>query len=177
MNNGYSQSSKHEWLKWSLWTLLVLAIACIIYAIFLYNDLYDSKTAGFADTEKQILAQTAITDVEKIEHYNGDSPYHIVYGKNGDNEEKIIFYPLNGNEKNLTTIDTSRIISEQQILNAWENQCSKCQFVHINPALVDGEPLWEIAYYKDNKSTYVLDYLSMDDASRIEQLHFSKLVK
>ncbi|RDW22066.1 DUF5590 domain-containing protein [Oceanobacillus chungangensis] len=177
MNNGYSQSTKRIWLKKGLVTVLVIAFACLIYAIFLYNDLYESKIEGFAETEKQILAQTAIIEVDKIERYNGESPYHVVHGKNEDNEEKIIFYPLIGNEKNLTTINKADIISEQQILNAWQNQCSQCQLVHISPALMEQEPLWEIAYYKDNKSKYVLDYLSMDDASRKEQLQFSKLLK
>ncbi|AXI09328.1 hypothetical protein CV093_11060 [Oceanobacillus sp. 143] len=177
MNNGYSQSPKRNWLIKGLITILVIAVACLIYALFLYNNLYESKVEGFAETKKQILAQTAITEVDKIERYNGDSPYHVVYGKNKENEEKIIFYPLNGKEKNLTTVDQADIILEQQILNAWKNQCNHCELVHISPALMDQEPLWEIAYYEDNKSRYVLDYLSMDDASRKEQLHFSKLIK
>lgn len=91
--------NKSKWLLWSSLTLLIILIALGIYGIVLYNNLYDSKTAGFDETSRQILSQTSITEIEKIEQYNGSAAYHVLFGKNDANEEKLIFYPLEGNEK------------------------------------------------------------------------------
>ncbi|MGJ9456790.1 DUF5590 domain-containing protein [Oceanobacillus sp. CF4.6] len=168
------RSSRSGWLLRSSLLLLVIILACIIYAVYLYNDLYDSKTEGFHETSKQILNQTSITEVEKIERYSGSTSYHVIFGINDENEEKLIFYPLEGNEKELTTIDRSKVLSEEEIVNLWRTQCNECEFVKINPALENDEPLWEITYH-DNHNRYVMDYLSIYDGSPVESYVFKKM--
>ncbi|WP_067725503.1 cell wall elongation regulator TseB-like domain-containing protein [Oceanobacillus damuensis] len=167
-------SSKSNWLLWSFVSIVVIILACSIYAVYLYNEIYGSKTAEFAETSRQILNQTAITEIEKVEQYNGSEAYHIVFGENDENEEKLIFYPLAGNEKELTTIDRTEIMSEEAILDQWQAQCNGCEFIKINPALENDEPLWEITY-NDNNNRYVMDYLSIYDGSREEQYRLKKI--
>jgi uncharacterized protein YpmB len=167
-------NSKSIWLKWSSILLLVIILACIIYAVYLYNDLYKSKTAGFDETTEQILNQTSIAEVEKIEKYNGSSPYHVVFGLNDANQEQLIFYPLEGKEKELTTINKSEIISEEEVLSLWQTKCNECELVRINPALENNEPLWEITYH-DSQNRYVMEYLSFYDGAPVESYHFRKM--
>lgn len=164
------------WFLWSLIITLVIIISCFIYALFLYHDLKESKSAGFEETEKQILDGTSITEVEKIEQFNGEEAFHVVYGENKEHEKKIIFYPLKGTEKNLTTINESEIISKKQVLDKWREQCQDCELVKIVPALVDNKALWELTY-NDKSNRYVLDYLSLYDGSRFEQYRFKQMFK
>ncbi|MBY7143514.1 DUF5590 domain-containing protein [Virgibacillus sp. NKC19-3] len=163
-----------SWLFWSVLIFILLTVSCLLYAMFLYLDVMDSKTAGVEETKEQILNATAITEIDKIEQFNGTESYHVVFGKDEDNEEKIIFYPLEGNEKTLTTIDKSEIVTEESVRNQWMNECSGCELLNIVPALVDDTPLWEIAY-NDNSNRYILDYLSIYDGTRYEQYRLNRM--
>ncbi|MBR7795581.1 MAG: DUF5590 domain-containing protein [Bacillota bacterium] len=162
-----------KWLKWSLLISIIILISCFIYMIFLYVDLKESKTAGYAETERQLLKANALTEVTAIKTFNGEKAYHVVFGKDGK-EEKIIFYPLEGKKKNLTTINQSEIIAEDAIIDDWKQQCNQCEFVKITPALVNENALWELTY-KDQSGRYVLDYLSIYDGSRYEQYRLKRM--
>ncbi|MBM7598386.1 uncharacterized protein YpmB [Virgibacillus halotolerans] len=176
INNSYSPDKKRSWFFWSLIIILIILIIGFIYAVFLYYDVKGSKTEGFAETEKQILNATSITKIDKIEQFNGDEAYHVIFGKDNKDEKKIIFYPLKGKEKNLTTIKQADIVSEDQIVNDWKAQCEQCKLVKVVPALVDDKALWEITY-SDESGRYVLDYLSLYDGSRYEQYRFRRMFK
>lgn len=176
INNRYSRFNEKRWFLWSTVLFLIVLISCIIYMVFLYIDLKDSKTAGFEETKKQILSNTSITSIEEIEQFNGNEAYHVIYGKNKDNDGKIIFYPLKGKEKNLTTIDQTEIITKKQVLSQWKEQCKGCELVKIVPALVKDKALWEITY-NDKSDRYVLDYVSLYDGSRYEQYRFKRMFK
>lgn len=176
INDRYSRFNGRRWVLWSSVLFLIVLISCIIYALFLYLDLMDSKTAGFEETKNQILSNTSITSIEKIEQFNGNEAYHVVYGENKDKEEKIIFYPLKGKEKNLTTIDQTEIFTKKQVLSQWKEQCNGCELVKIVPALVEDKALWEITY-SDKSDRYVLDYISLYDGSPFEQYRFKRMFK
>lgn len=170
------RSRFRNWFIWGLVILIIIIVYSFIYVLFLYHDLNESKTAGFEETEKQILGATSITEIEKIEQFNGAEAYHVIYGKDKKNKEKIIFYPLKGKKKDLTTINQSEIISKKQVLNKWKEQCNDCELVKIVPALVENKALWELTYH-DKSNRYVLDYLSLYDGSRYEQYRFKQMFK
>ncbi|WP_339227996.1 DUF5590 domain-containing protein [Oceanobacillus sp. FSL K6-2867] len=166
--------NKSKWLLWTSLPILIILIALGIYGIVLYNNLYNSKTAGFDETSKQILSQTSITEIDKIEQYNGSKAYHVLFGKNGEGEEKLIFYPLEGKEKSLTTIDKSEILTEEEIVSRWESECNNCKLIKVTPALEENEALWEIAY-NDMNNDYVLDYKSIYDGSSVHTYRFQRM--
>jgi uncharacterized protein YpmB len=176
INNSYSQDKNRSWFFWSLIIILIILITGLIYAVFLYQDVKASKTEGFDETKKQILNATSITEIDKIEQFNGEEAYHVIFGKDNKGVKKIIFYPLKGKEKNLTTIKQSDMVSEDQIQGEWKANCEHCKLVKIVPALVDNKPLWEITY-SDESGRYVLDYLSLYDGSRYEQYRFRQMFK
>ncbi|MEC5422491.1 DUF5590 domain-containing protein [Virgibacillus sp. C22-A2] len=172
----YLRYTGFNWFKWSLLIISLIAIVCFIAGIFLYLDLKESKYAGQDQTAEQILRATSITEIDKIEQFNGAEAYHVIFGKNDKNEEKIIFYPLEGNEKNLTTIDQSEIVTEQSVLQQIQQACTNCELIKILPALVNDEVLWEITYI-DNSSRYVMEYVSIYDGSQYEQYRFRRMFK
>jgi uncharacterized protein YpmB len=161
---------------WGSVILLLLLIAALVYSIFLYQEIMESRTDGFAETEEQIMDATSLVSIEKIEQFNGADAYHIVFGENEANEKKIIFYPLEGNEKNLTVLDQSEIVSEETILNEWQKSCSACEFIKAVPAIVEDQVLWELTYI-DESERYILDYVSIYDGTRYEQYRFTQMFK
>jgi len=170
-NKRYLESTGRKWLRRSLIILFILMISCFILALYFYYDLNNSRTSGFEETENVILDQTAITEVNHIERFHGAEAYHVVYGTNSEGAEKIILYPLEGTEKNITTIDTSEIIPKESVGAQWSEQCTGCELAGITPALIDGEALWELTYY-DSNNEYVMDYFSMYDGSNYHQFRF-----
>jgi len=172
-----NKPKRRNWfIIWGIIGISAVVLFCIIYAIVLYNNLYDSKTANYSETEEVILEQTSLKEIDTIEHFFGDEAYHVVYGKNEQGEEKIIFYPLEeeDGEKNITTIDFENVLSKEQIIQEWQQNCTSCQFVNLTPALLDEEELWEVAY-QDEQNRYVLAYYSMDDAEIYERLFFKSM--
>ena len=159
---------------WGSIILLLLLISAAVYSIFLYQDIMESKTERFAETETQILNATSLVAVEKIEQFNGAEAYHIVFGENEAGEQKIIFYPLEGQEKQLTVLDESEIVSEQTILDQLQADCSECKLIKAVPAIKDENELWEVMYI-DESARYILDYLSIYDGSRYERFQFTQM--
>ncbi|WP_010650618.1 DUF5590 domain-containing protein [Oceanobacillus massiliensis] len=170
------RNSNTSWLLWVSMLILAVILACLIYAVYLYNVLYDNKTAGFDETSEQIMSQTAIEKVENIEQYNGSSAYHVIFGINNKEEEKLIFYPLEGKEKELTTLDRAEIMPKEEVLNLWKTKCNECELVKIVPALESNEALWQITYH-DSDNRYVMEYVSIYDGTPVEQYRITRMFK
>ncbi|RLL48230.1 hypothetical protein D8M04_02845 [Oceanobacillus piezotolerans] len=170
----FSLSTGPSWLKIVSLSISVLLIIAIVYGIYLYNTIYDSKTVGFNETVNTIIEQTSISDVTSVERFHGDEAYHVVLGETEKGEEQIIFYPLEGKEKNITSVPTSEILPKDAILQDWYNSCDSCKFVRITPAILEDDVLWEIAYYTED-GRYGLDYISMYDGTLHEQYFFRKM--
>ncbi|RKQ37638.1 DUF5590 domain-containing protein [Oceanobacillus halophilus] len=173
-NRQFSQSTGRKWLRTILIILSIAAIIGLALGIYLYQDIMEEKRAGFDDTKEIIMSQTSITKVEQIDRFHGDKAYHIVYGENDKKEKKIIFYPLEGTEKNITTVNTSDIIKKEQILSNWSKKCNTCNLIDITPALIEDDVLWELTYYDEN-DRYVLDYFSIYDGTSFERYRFKRM--
>ncbi|MCF3941616.1 cell wall elongation regulator TseB-like domain-containing protein [Oceanobacillus alkalisoli] len=163
--------TRRKWLIFSMITFLLLFISMFIYGIFLYMDLNSERTEGHEATKRELLKQTEITEISKIENFNGEAAYHVVYGKSEEGNGKIIFYPLEGNEKTLTTVDSTEVLAPSSMIDRWQSDCRTCQLVKITPALLDEEILWELVYYDEN-DRYVFDYRSIYDGSDYEEIRY-----
>ncbi|WP_082918037.1 DUF5590 domain-containing protein [Oceanobacillus sp. Castelsardo] len=173
-NKQFSQSTGLNWIQKTFIIIIAIIVIVTIFGVYLYQDIMKNKSANFEQTREVILEQTPITKVNKIELYHGDEAYHLVYGSDEKGEEQIIFYPLKGKEKDITTIGYSEIIPKDQILQTWQQNCANCELNKISPALIEDKLLWEITYYDEN-DRYVLDYLSIHDGSSYEQYRFKRM--
>lgn len=173
-NKPFSQSTGLNWIQKSLIIILGLSIIVIAVGIFLYNDIINTKEMNFEETNRVIINQTPIVKVENIELYHGDEAYHIVYGVNENEEKLVIFYPLEGKEKNITTIKQSEMFPEERLYNQWLSSCVNCELINISPAIKEDTILWEITYYDEN-DYYVLHYFSIKDGSSYEKFRFKEL--
>src|SRR5699024_9534376 len=74
---------------------------------------------------------------------------------------------------NIKTYKSEDLVSEETILNEWEQTCNQCEFIKIQPAIIDNELLWEITYnYDDNR--YFIDYYFMLDCTYYESFRLRR---
>jgi len=176
IRNGWNdmRESKNRWVLWTLIVIAVLLLIGIGYSIYLYQIINDSRTAGFDNTKNQIESQTSYQNVHSIQSYYGENSYHVFYASNEDNEERLVFLPLEGEERELIAINTEDMMSEEAILDAWSSSCDTCRFADISPAYEDGQALWEITYH-DRDNQFVMDYYSIDGQSLEERYTYNKM--
>lgn len=175
-NKRFSRLNIPDWLKWTLAVLLLILIACFIYVVYLYNAIQQDKTASFEHVKDEVIAETELQTIDEVKRFHGDKAYYIVYGKTNSNNQKIIFYPFNNKNADITSVDKSEIISEETIQKEWKESCRNCNLFDITPALVGDKPSWEITF-TDDSNRYVIDNLSIYDGTRIEQFRFNQMFK
>lgn len=172
----YQQSKKSTWVKWVFVALLLVIIACLSYLIGLYHNIQQDKQAGFDETKEIVLRETDLIGINNIERYHGKNAYHIVFGYTENNVDKIVYVPLTNEEEDLMIIDQAEIVSKKTIENQLINECNKCKIISIIPGVEDDELLWELTYV-DDLDRYVLEYLSLYDATQSEQYRFRRMYK
>lgn len=172
----YQQREKSTWTKWIFLALLLIILACLTYLIVFYNNIQQDKQEGFTDTKDIVLRDTDLVEINEIERYHGEFAYHIVFGQTENNEEKIVFVPLIKDEQDLITIDQSEIVSKETLITQLQNECSTCKIISIIPGIEDNDLLWELTYV-DASDRYVLEYVSIYDATQYEQFRFKRSYK
>jgi len=178
MNINYYKSKKKipSWLKWLFTIIIIILLISVTFGLIMYNTIQKDKTKGYSQTEKDVLNNTDIVSIDKITHFFGEKEYHIAFGQDSDNNGEIAFVEQNENNEQILTFDSKEMISEQKIQSLWDKDCKDCKLIKITPAMVDKEPLWEIAY-ENHEEHYIINYLSMYDGSSYEQYHFKPTFK
>lgn len=162
-------------IKWMLIGLSLLLVVVFIYSAMIYKEIEENKKRGMPETEERVKQETDLTEIEKIESFNGAESYHVVYGVDKDEVKVILLVALN-TEEDIITINQEEIISQEKIQEQWTKRCSKCKMIKITPGIVDEEIVWELTY-RDEVGHYVLEYLSIIDGEQIERLRFTERFK
>lgn len=178
MNNHSFTSQKRvpASLKWSLLIILGILVIVLVFGIFLYKDIQASKIEGYSETEKAVLNETELESVEQVTHFYGEETFHIALGHTKEQDEKLVFVPQDEDQEatEMVVIDQEDIMSKEDIIAVWTEQCSDCKLIKINPAMIKEEPLWEMTY-RDDTNRYVIDYLSIYDGTEYEQYRFKEM--
>ncbi|MEN1969376.1 DUF5590 domain-containing protein [Lentibacillus sp. N15] len=169
------RESQVAWFKWILIVICLVLIIGFIYLAYLYHAIQQNKTDGFQQTKAEVIKHTDLTEVEDISRFQSDNTYDIVLGKTKDQQQQYIFVPKNKKStKDITVVNTAKIISKQDIIDQWKHQCNHCELIKVTPAMVDDKALWEVTY-RSNSNRYVLDYLSIYDGKRYQQLRLKSM--
>ncbi len=167
------QSSRYtapSWLKWVLLIvgLLILLSGCLL--TWMYVQIQSNHTEGYSEAKSLALSKTNIASVSDVTSYNGERPIHIVRGKTESDEELAAFINLN-NAKVLTTINTSTMVSSDQLKKELQANCSSCSFLDIQLAYEENSPAWELTYIDENQR-YVLEYVKAENGKPIQRFAF-----
>lgn len=177
MNNRFSWGVLPNWLKWALGLISLLMIASLVFGIYLYQAVWENRTESFDQVEEQVLQETELTVINKIDRFHGENAYYTISGETENGEGRMVFYPFDQDKSNIITLNQSDMAAKETIRANWNNQCNSCTMIDIKPAVIseDGEqPAWEVTYV-DDSDRYVMEYLSFSDGSSIEILRFNQL--
>ncbi|GGA61493.1 hypothetical protein [Ornithinibacillus halotolerans] len=162
-----------SWTKWIIVAIILILIASTIFLTILYNDIQDTKTEGYQQVEERVLNNTDLSSVTTIETFQSEAFFWIARGTTEADERLIVFVPED-QESDLIIVNEAEVLLEETIKNGWKENCNNCDLVEINPAIVNNKLLWEIIYY-DESDRYVLEYVSMSDGEKYEELRFKKM--
>ncbi|WP_010095866.1 DUF5590 domain-containing protein [Ornithinibacillus scapharcae] len=161
-----------SWLKWVLLGLLLLLIITLIYLFVLYQGILESKTKNFSDAEQRVIQETDVNEIISSQRFQGDSLYTIVTGKTDDEEDVYVFVPEKAKE-DIVVVEHKEVLPAETVQESWQNSCTNCDLIHIVPAIIKNDPVWEITYI-DETDRYVLSYVSIYDGSQYEEFRFKK---
>lgn len=159
--------------------LVIIGIVLIVVGLFFYNfsQIEKKRNAVFDASEKLVMNETDIEEISSKYVYQEKKLYHIFIGKNKEEEELISFIDLKQenkpSKKDIKTYKTDEFISENEILDRWAQTCNQCELVKIQPAIIEGNILWEITY-NDVDDRYVFDYYLMTDGKQYEELKLKR---
>lgn len=167
------QSSRYTAPRWLKWVLLIIGLLILLSGCLLtwmYVQIESNRTEGFSEAKSLVLSETNIENVSEVTSYNGEQPIHIVRGKTGSEEKLAAFINLDNN-KVLTTLNTSTMISSDQLREELQDNCSGCSFINIQLAYEENSPAWELTYIDENKR-YVLEYVRVTNGEPIQRFAF-----
>src|SRR5690625_2790654 len=149
--------------------IIILVIAVLLgilfYSIYLYSYIESSRVNDLEVTKTKVIQSGQLTEVTEM--------YHV---EDKDKKSKILFVPLDQKEEEIMMVDVNETLSEERVTQIVLKECQSCNIVTTTPAMVDNKPLWEVTYF-DERDRYVIDYLSMYDGSRYEQLRMFRKYK
>lgn len=156
-------------IKWTLLIMLLLFISVLIYSFILYNGAETVKNLGKQESKNKIYLNTDIVSIENIEQFNGDQPYHIIYGVDKDNQGLIAIVPFRSAEDKIKVIKEFDIVNKDIIYQEWQEDCGRCEMIKVVPGVVDKQIVWELTY-KDELDRYIFEYLSIYSGEQYEKM-------
>ena len=164
---------KVNWIDWKKLVgllLVFLFISLIVYFSFFYRSVLHSKNEGIEKTES-IVSEELNMEVNEIYHFQEKEGFHIAFATDEQNQDWIVFVPLNEqiDKEDFILVEANQVMSQEQIESRWMNDCNQCELVKSGPAMIDNIPLWELTY-KDSSNRYVIEYVTLKDGSIFEQL-------
>src|SRR5690625_2659302 len=160
--------------------VIILIIVIVIIAIFNYYlyKIDQNHLQKFDKTSKKVIQETELYDINKKYYFQENEFYHIFKGESDSQEEMFasVHFPEEAKKienDNIKTYKSEDLVSEETILNEWEQTCNQCEFVKIQTAIIDNELLWEIKY-NDAYNLYVFDYYLMSDGTDFESFRLRR---
>lgn len=150
--------------------LLLVIIAVSLYVFLTYQHIQKTKAAGFDNVENIVLSETDVESIEEISRFQEEKAIFIAKGKDAEGEMWFVFIPQDyEKDDDIEKYSTKDLVSPTGIEDNWADECEDCELKKSAPAMMDGEPLWELTYL-DTTNRYVLAYFSFEDGSEVETL-------
>ncbi|KGX88025.1 cell wall elongation regulator TseB-like domain-containing protein [Pontibacillus litoralis] len=169
----FSPSTERSYLAYIVWGIAIIAIIVVVYFLYMYIQIMQDKTATFTESKEIAINQTQLTRADDVLRYHGSSRYDIVTGIAENEEKAFVFIPIKDKKTKPIFVSSLDVISEEQMLNAWKQDCTSCRLETIQPAYEKQGPLWEITY-TDEDNRYVIKTYQMKDGNLYDTLYFNQ---
>lgn len=162
---------------WIYLILLLILFSLLSFFVFqFYFKTLEKKESQFVESRSQILSEKLLKNIKSIEAFHELESYHIFFGLDKDDEDLIVFLPMESEELETIIVKEEDIISKEELQERLLKECSSCHKISIKPAMMNEEPLWEITYF-DQHERYNMDYFSMLNGKRYERLQLKQTFK
>lgn len=165
-------------INWKLVIILSFLLLILLggyYFISLYTHLQYTKITDKDETVSTVFQQTEVTIIEEIYEFHDEVSYHIVIGTTKEGERQYVFVPFKNdeNEHDIIVYAAEQFVSVEKVEKDWQNSCEGCELKKSTPAMINGQPLWELAY-EDQLNRYVITYIALLDGSVYEQVKLTR---
>lgn len=158
--------------------LLFCIIFLLIYAIFSYRAIEESRTEGFSEAEAFVLQHSNITNIDDISYFQAEEGFFTFLGRDSANEKYYIFLRDDGvfATDDLYVVANKGLVATEELEQEVLARCSDCTLIHSNPAMIDELPLWELTYI-DDTNRYVIEYKYLQNGKTFETLRLTRKYK
>src|SRR5690625_1938888 len=160
--------------------VIILIIVVVIIAIFSYYlyKIDQNNLQKFDKTSNKVIQETELSDIKEKYYFQENEFYHIFKGESDSQEEMLasVHFPEEAKKienDNIKAYKSEDLVSAETIVNEREQTCYQCEFVKIQPAIIDNVLLWEIKY-NDADNRYVFDYYLMSDCTDFESFRLRR---
>ncbi len=127
-----------RWAAFGIGVLLLAAFVAVIYV--------RSADAEYRSEEKRAallaMAQAGLSEVDQVVSYTWDETLWIVFGKNQEGRDMVVWERENGIE----AMGLDEGYNEEQIRHRFKSDRPSAKLIRMLPAWFHGEPAWEIRY-------------------------------
>ncbi|AMA73533.1 DUF5590 domain-containing protein [Aneurinibacillus thermoaerophilus] len=141
--------------KFWLYGLFVLLVAALCVATFIYLHLRGQQHAIIERGTELALTRTQINEVTSVDVYYGTEDYIVVRGKTQTGEKLVAWFQ--GEQGEVEKM--SRLIPEENVIEALTKQYPNFQLIHIIPAKQGKQKMWEVLFEDGDNS---LNYYYID---------------
>lgn len=175
MNNKKFQI---HWPRVLFFVLLFCIIAIVIYSIYFYRYIENSKLAGVEEAESFILDKIEVSELGDPSYFQGEEGYFIFSAKNDKSKPVYIFLRDDDSfsSKHLFVLEKDKFLSTGEIEGLLMKDCDNCQLIGSTPAMIDKIPLLEVTYI-DERDRYVLEYRYLESGKTFETLRLTRKYK
>lgn len=156
--------------KW-IWTILIVVVAVVLYGGHIYNATMEKKVPKESKTVEVAKEKAKLTNVTKIDYYNGQTPYEVVQGVNEKGEQYIVWVPEKKGD--ILVQEANKGISEKEALQIVAKERKPKQFVKAKLGAENNVPLWEVTYI-DDENRYTYYYLAFQDGKFLKRYSIEK---
>lgn len=176
MKKLFSRFTELEFIVGCLIVILVSSLFAVGYSMYLYRVVMDDKESGMATAETSAIENSSLSEVKAIERYHGSDLYFSIEGITDKGEEAIVF--VSGSNKEpaeVTTFLLKDLLSKDEMISSWRQQCNACSLIDYNWAIENKTPLLEVTYISEN-NRYVMEYFALEDGTTYQRLPLKRTI-
>ncbi|MUT65440.1 hypothetical protein GOM71_05780 [Paenibacillus sp. NEAU-GSW1] len=158
-------------------TLAVICGIAIVAAVFIY---YRYVQLPYWSDEAKIRTETKeaaqLDSVSKATKYVWEHTYWIIEGVDGEGEDVYIWTQADKDKPAYDTlmlplvIKASESVSKSDIKDIFKQAKPDADIKRIQPGMLNGEPVWEIYYSRDEHTTkYYYEFYRFRDGSYVTE--------
>lgn len=156
--------------KW-IWAFIILLVASLSYAIFVYVDANRPLKEGIEIATKIAKEEANLQEILSTSFYNGSHSYYVFIGTNDKNDELVVWVPEDKKKKVIVRKKKDGITKEEAIEQLYARK-TPTKIISVKLGVENNIPLWEI-YYRSNDDLinyYYIDFESGEWLKDIQNL-------